>query len=356
MKKISRAFMQICIICLSTGLITTNIAANNFSLGTGGKGGTYFPVGQAIAKATSGSQAPNQCDSNYIGNCGVKNLDVTALVTNASAQNIAEVNAGTMQFGISDAATLYFAFNGLKKFKGNKLQNLRVVANLFPEDLHLVLRKDIELNGLDDLAGKKVGIAQAGSGTQHAVLTMLSAFNVTRDNIEEFETSQTESADLLSKGKLDAYFYAAGTPVSTLVKLGEEQRIKLYSFTEEEVKKVNKAVPYYIPSTIKSGTYPNINYDTHTLAVSAILVTHDNQPSTIMYDFVKSLWNDYAQYIYASSHPKTQDITLDSALNGLDSIGVPLHSGAEKFYKRMCQFTVPRSPEKYKRYPIECSI
>ena len=70
---------------------------------------------------------------------------------------------------------------------------------------------------------------------------------------------------------------------------------------------------------------------------------------------MRAMWQDYGRKMIMDSHSKGQVIRLDSSLNGLEGIGVPLHPGAEKYYRRMCQFTVPRSPERYKRYPIECS-
>ena len=230
-----------------------------FRIGTGGAGGTYFPIGGIIANAISNPPGSRACDKG--GNCGVPGLVAMAQSTNASAHNVNAIQAGQMEAGLSGAATLHFAYKGIEAFKDNAKPDLRIVANLYPEDLHLVMAKGAKLNGLADLKGKRVGIAQAGSGTQIAVELILAKFGVNRDNIEEAELNNSQSAERLADGQLDAYFYAAGTPVAAMIQLDNTKGMELYNFTDEEVKLANEAVPYYIPSKIPAGTYPGVTYE-----------------------------------------------------------------------------------------------
>jgi TRAP transporter TAXI family solute receptor len=139
-----------------------------FRIGTGSAGGTYFPIGGIIANAISNPPGSRPCEEG--GTCGVPGLVAIAQSTNASAHNVTAINAGQMEAGLTGAATLYFAYHGEAKFKDNQKPKLRIIANLFPEDLHLVLPKDKKLASLKDLEGKRVGIAQAGSGTQSSCL------------------------------------------------------------------------------------------------------------------------------------------------------------------------------------------
>ena len=156
-----------------------------------------------------------------------------------------------MEAGLSGAATLHFAYNGVGKYEGNAKPDLRIIANLYPEDLHLVLPKGGNLKSIADLKGKRVGIAQAGSGTQIAVELILADHSVNRGNIEEAELNNSQSAERIADGQLDAYFYAAGTPVAAMIQLDNTKGMELYNFTTAEVKQANKSVPYYIPSKIR---------------------------------------------------------------------------------------------------------
>lgn len=302
-----------------------------FRIGTGSAGGTYFPIGGIIANAISNPPGSRACDEG--GNCGVEGLVAIAQSTNASAHNVTAIQEGQMEAGLSGAATLYFAYHGTEKFDGAAKEDLRIIANLFPEDLHLVLPKGGKLDGLTDLKGKRVGIAQAGSGTQIAVELILKAHGITRDDIEEAELNNSQSAERLADGQLDAYFYAAGTPVSAMIQLDSTKGMELYSFTDEEVKAANTAVPYYVPSTIASGVYEGVQYDVNTVAVNGILVTSAKQDEELIYGITKALWSDTARKLLDNGHAKGKVITPDTALDGISGLDVPLHPGAERYYK-----------------------
>ncbi|MDT8326725.1 MAG: TAXI family TRAP transporter solute-binding subunit [Roseovarius sp.] len=304
-----------------------------FRIGTGGAGGTYFPIGGIIANVISNPPGSRPCDEG--GNCGVPGLVAMAQSTNASAHNVNAVQAGQMEAGLTGAATLHFAYKGVGVFEGNQKPDVRVIANLFPEDLHLVLPKGASLDGLADLKGKRVGIAQAGSGTQIAVELILAAHGITRDNIDEAELNNTQSAERLADGQLDAYFYAAGTPVAAMIQLDNTKGMELYDWTEEELVTGNTAVPYYIKSLIPAGTYPGVDYDVDTLAVSGMLITNANQPEELIYEITKALWSPTARKLLDNGHPKGKAITVETALDGVEGIGVPLHPGAEKYYREI---------------------
>ena len=329
---------------LRTGLFVTAVAGallagtaaqaqemKFFRIGTGSAGGTYFPIGGIIANAISNPPGSRSCEEG--GTCGVPGLVAIAQSTNASAHNVTAINAGQMEAGLTGAATLYFAYHGEAKFEGNKKPKLRIIANLYPEDLHLVLPKGKKLGSLKDLEGKRVGIAQAGSGTQIAVELMLAEQGITRDNIDEAELNNAQSAERIADGQLDAYFYAAGTPVAAMIQLDNTKGMDLYSFTDEEVKTSNMAVPYYVPSKIASGTYPGVQYDVNTLAVNGILVTSSDIDEELIYEITKALWSDTTRKLLDNGHAKGKVITLETALFGLEGLNVPLHPGAERFYK-----------------------
>jgi TRAP transporter TAXI family solute receptor len=317
---------------LATGLASAQ-EMKFFRIGTGSAGGTYFPIGGLIANAISNPPGSRPCDKG--GNCGVPGLVAIAQSTNASAHNVTAINAGQMEAGLTGAATLYFAYHGTAKFEGKKKPKLRVIANLFPEDLHLVLPKGKTLNSLKDLEGKRVGIAQAGSGTQIAVELMLAAQGITRDNIDEAELNNSQSAERIADGQLDAYFYAAGTPVAAMIQLDNTKGMDLYSFSEAEVMESNKAVPYYVPSTIDAGTYAGVAYDVNTLAVNGTLVTNADQPEDLIYEITKALWNDTTRKLLDTGHAKGKVIRLETALKGIAGLDVPLHPGAEKYYREV---------------------
>ena len=137
----------------------------------------------------------------------------------------------------------------------------------------------------------------------------------------------------MADGQLDAYFYAAGWPVSAMVQLASTKGMNLHSFTEDDMMRINDLIPSYIPSMIPGGTYEGVDNDTLTPAVSAILVVSSDLSEDLVYGITSALWNSNTRKLLDNGHPKGRQITLETALDGVLALGVPLHPGAEKFYR-----------------------
>ncbi|MEX0281885.1 MAG: TAXI family TRAP transporter solute-binding subunit [Arenibacterium sp.] len=302
-----------------------------FRIGTGSAGGTYFPIGGTIANGISSPPGARPCDKG--GQCGVPGLIAIAQSTTASVFNNTAVQNGELEAGMAAADVTRSMYLGEGKFDGKPHEKLRIVANLFPEDLHLVLPKGASVGSLSELEGKRVGIAQAGSGTQVAVEMILAEWGLTRDNYDEAELNNSQSAERLADGQLDAYFYAAGWPVSAMVQLATTKGMELHSFSEADLAKINDVIPAYIPSKIPAGVYEGVDYEVKTPAVSALLVVSSDLSDELVYGITKALWNDNTRKLLDNGHAKGKQITPDTALDGIAALGVPLHAGAEKFYK-----------------------
>jgi TRAP transporter TAXI family solute receptor len=296
-------------------------------IGTGGAGGTYFPIGGLIANAISNPPGSRPCDKG--GSCGVPGLVAIAVSTNASVANMNAIQAGQLDAGLAGAQSVTQGYLGEGKFVGNKKDKVRMIANLYPEDMHLVLPKGASLKSLKDLNGKKVGVAAAGSGTQVSVKMILKHYGIKAD---EQDLNLGQSVQRLADGQVDAFFYAGGWPFAALIQLGSTKGFELYKFSADEIKAINGIIPYYIPSKIPAGAYENIAYDVPTVAVSGQLVTSVDQPTDLVYQITKALWNKNTRKLLDKGHAKGKQITLESALAG---VLIPLHPGAEKFYKEV---------------------
>lgn len=321
---------------LATSLMAGTAFAQSptfFRIGTGGAGGTYFPIGGTIANGISSPPGSRACDEG--GQCGVPGLIAIAQSTTASVFNNAAVQNGELEAGLAAADVTRSMYLGEGKFDGKPHPKLRIVANLFPEDLHLVMPKGSKISDLGDLVEKRVGIAQAGSGTQVAVLQMLDAWGVNRDNMNEAELNNSQSAERLADGQLDAYFYAAGWPVAAMVQLASTKGMELHSFEQADLEKINEIIPAYIPSKIPAGVYEGVDYDVLTPAVSAMLVVSSDLSEELVYGITKAMWNDNTRKLLDNGHAKGKQITADTALDGVEALGVPLHPGAEKFYREV---------------------
>jgi TRAP-type uncharacterized transport system substrate-binding protein len=89
-----------------------------FRIGTGGAGGTYFPIGGLIANAISSPPGARSCEKG--GTCGVPGLVAIAVSTNASVFNMTAVQAGNLEAGLAGAQSVTQGYEGTGKFVGNK--------------------------------------------------------------------------------------------------------------------------------------------------------------------------------------------------------------------------------------------
>lgn len=298
-----------------------------FRIGTGGAGGTYFPIGGLLANAISAPPGSTPCDKG--GACGVPGLVAIAQTTNASVANCTGVETGQMESGLAAADIVYQAYNGLGTFKDKKYTKLRVIANLFPEHLHLVLPKGGKLNGIADLKGKRVSVFQAGSGTQVAVLEFLKQFNITKADMQTSELNPQQSADRMADGQIDAFFIIGGTPLAAISQLAATKGMEIYSMTDAEVATFLKALPYYYEDPIKAGTYEGQKTEIKSVAVGAQWIVSADVPEKLVYDVTAALWNANTRKLLDNGHAKAREIKLESALK---AVQIPLHPGAEKFY------------------------
>ena len=299
-----------------------------FRIASGSAGGTYFPIAAVIADAVSNPPGSRPCAE--AGSCGVPGLVAVAQSSNGSLANVTAVQSGRIESGLAAADIVHTASNGTGAFEERGVYDkLRVVANLFPEHMQLVLPEGAELASIADLAGKRVGIAQAGSGTQVVVRELLELFDIGRDDIDTAELDNSRSAERLADGRLDAFFHVAGTPTAAMVELAATRGMELYRFSEEEIDAFLEVVPFYYEATIPAGTYEGVDYDVPTVAVGAQWVTSSDQPDDRVYAITRALWNDNSRALFANAHAKAADITLDTALEG---VSTPLHAGAERFY------------------------
>ena len=297
-------------VALVAGLVGLGSAAQAqemkfFRIGTGGAGGTYFPIGGLIANAISSPPGARSCAKG--GTCGVPGLIAIAVSTNASVFNMNAVHAGNLEAGLAGAQSVTQGYEGTGKFKGNKKDKVRIIANLYPEDMHLVLAKGGKLGSLKDLTGKRVGVASAGSGTQVSVRMILKHYGI---KAKEHELGLKQSAQRLADGQLDAFFYAGGTPFAALIQLGSTKGFELYKFSADERKAINKIIPYYVESMIPAGTYETIKYDVPTIAVNGQLVTSIDQPADLIMALPRRYGAKRHEAFWIKGMPKVKPFVL----------------------------------------------
>ena len=286
-----------------------------FRIGTGGTAGTYYPVGGMIANAVS---QPGK-------------IVVTAQASNGSVANVNAIAGGALESGFSQADVATWAQTGSGLYEGKPhVPGLRLIANLYPESVHIVARKGAGIKSVADLKGKRVALDEPGSGTLVNARTILAAYGIKESDIKPEYIKPNQAGDKLKDGALDAFFFTGGAPAGAISELASSGAgIELVPIDGAQAEALRKSSPFFAPDTIPADTYKGVPA-VHTLAVGAQWVTSDKADANVVYEITKALYSDATQKTLAAGHAKGKLITKENAVKGA---GIPFHPGAERFYR-----------------------
>jgi uncharacterized protein len=300
----------------SLALVTTAAQAQQFfRIGTGGTAGTYYPVGGAIANAVS---QPGK-------------IVVTAQASNGSVANVNGIAGGAMESGFSQADVATWAQKGTGIYEGKpNVPGLRLIANLYPESVHVVVKKGSGIKTVADLKGKRVALDEPGSGTLVNARAILAVYGLKESDIKPEYIKPNQAGDKMKDGSLDAFFFTGGAPAGAIAELASAgSGIELLPIDGPQAEALRKNSPFFAPDTIAADTYKGVGA-VQTLAVGAQWVTSDKADPATVYEITKSLFSEAAQKQLANGHAKGKFINRENAVKGA---GIPFHPGAEKFYK-----------------------
>jgi len=320
MKKIMgliRTILATLICMCGIGSVAPANAQQYLRIGTGGTAGTYYPIGTWIAGIVS---QPGK-------------ILATAQASNGSLGNVIAVTSGALETGFSQADVATWAKNGTGIFEGRpSLPSLRLIANLYPESLHVVVRKGSGIRTVADLKGKRVALDEPGSGTLVSARQVLSAYGLKEGDIRPEYIKPNQAGDKLLAGSLDAFFFTGGTPASAIADLASAGvGIALLPIDGPPAERLLRDNHFMQVDTIPAGTYEGVAA-IKTLAVGAQWVTSEKIDADLIYQVTKALYGEAGQKALANGHPKGKYITLGNAVKGA---GIPFHPGAERYFREV---------------------
>ncbi len=323
-----RAIAVAAVIAMTGASAATAQDIQYFTIGTGGTGATYYPIGGLIANAISKPPGSRECDQG--GSCGVDGLIASAVSSRGSVDNVNGIMSGLRNSGFVQSDVAYWSYTGTGTNEGKPpMDKLRAIAALYPEHIHLIALKDSGIKSVADLKGKRVSLDEPGSGTRVDALLILQAAGLSENDISAEALKPGPAGDALRNGKIDAFFIVAGYPIGSLVDLASAVDVELVPIDGDVAKALTDKYGFFSTSDIPADTYEGVG-DTHTVAVGAQWLTSVDEPDDLIYGITKALWNENTRHLLDTGHAKGKVITLDTALDG---IGIPLHPGAERFYK-----------------------
>lgn len=303
------------------------VVEQHFRIGAGPLGGTYFPVAGLIATAISNPPGGRPCEAG--GNCGFPGLVADVLATQGSVENLRKIADGGLESGLAQADVASAAFAGEDTFAGRALTGLRTIANLFPETVHVVVRRGPGPSSLAELKGRTVSLGERESGALSMSQRLLAACGLGRRDIDALYLSPQAASARLREGTIDAFIMIAGQPAPLLVAMAQQSPIDLLPLPPEVVERMRQGQPGLAPITVAGDVYEGVEVR-ESVAVNAQWMVAQRIEPEIVYGSLRALFHPAMRGRLDRGHPSAAAIRLESAVEGLSA---PLHYGAAQFYR-----------------------
>jgi len=293
-----------------------------YILTTATTGGTYYPVGVAIATIAHAQLSESH------------GISMTAISSAGSLENVKLLRDNQVQFALLQGPFGAWAWNGEGPISQPQTQ-MRSVSAMWHNVEHFVLLTELVVNGdimdLDNLDGERYVLGARNSGAEQTgrfILETLGIDYANKFNLGYMGYGPTTRA--IQDGNIVGMNIPAGAPVSSITQafalMGD--RITILDWTQETLDRINAKYPLWDWYEFPPGTYPNQDKLVRTISSPNVLVTRADIPEEVVYQITKVIWENLATL--QEIHRATNDMRLELAVTGL---GAPLHLGALRYYR-----------------------
>ena len=313
MSRFIRASALAAVAATSLVFAQTSAKADEFiNILTGGTSGVYYPLGVALSKIY-GEKIEGARTQVQSTKASVENL------------NLLQQGRGELAFSLGDSVKLAWDGDAEAGFKA-PLDKLRGIAAIYPNYIQIVASQESGIKTLADFKGKSLSVGAAKSGTELNARAIFAAAGMSYDDLGKTEYLPfAESVELMKNRQLDATLQSAGLGVASIKDLATSVAIQMVAVPEETAAKIGAP---YVAVKIPAGTYAGQEEDVSTVAVVNFLITHSDVSDETAYQMTKQLFENLPDL--QAAHNAAKQIKLEGALEGMP---VPLHPGAERYYK-----------------------
>lgn len=289
-------------------------ALSHMRLATGSTGGTYFPLGGGMANVWT-----NEIDD----------LTVSVQASGASVENLQLLQNGEVELIMAVNGVAISALAGEGDFAGAEF-DFTAVGNVYAEVTQIVARADADIETIDDLAGKRVQIGPAGSGTEVSARQILDYHGLDADNdLESFQDTFGDAADQLRDGTVDAAFGILALPAASIIDVATGTDLVTVDIGEDVLDQMLADDPSLSAVEVPAGTYPGQEQPANWVTNWATVYAAPDLDEDQVYELVRLMYEGMDPDTVG--HAVAAEIQLDTAIDGLGD--VPLHPGAQRYYE-----------------------
>ncbi|HVL34542.1 MAG TPA: TAXI family TRAP transporter solute-binding subunit [Burkholderiales bacterium] len=297
------------------GAVALGVQAQNISIGTGGTGGVYYPLGGGIAAVLSKH---------------VPGIQATAEVTGGSVANLQLIGTGKPYLGMTMADAGLDALKGEDRFKGKPVP-VRTLMVMYPNRMHVVTIEGTGINRIEDLKGRRVSTGSGGSATEVMAFRVIEAAGLDKDrDMRRERLGVAESVNALKDRKIEAFFWVGGLPTAAVTDLATTPGVKIKMIDHAHlVPAMNKKYGnLYVEDRIPKDVYRGMDKDNAQATVMNLLVAHENMDDKTAYAIVKAIFDHREELIRV--HKEAENFKLENQKAAASPM--PFHPGAIRYY------------------------
>jgi TRAP transporter TAXI family solute receptor len=299
----------------------------SFEIATAADAASNIRVAAMMAGLLSNPPGIGRCARPEL--CGPPGLIVTARAARGATANLLAVETGTVDSAISEGHMVARAVAGQGPFRTQgRAQNLRMLANLYGEDIHIVAARRAGILSVGDLRNKRVSLSPEGSATIEAARAVLRAYRLAEWRLVRNHDPVDRAALLLREGEIDAFFMVGAAPTNVVTQLLEDDIAVLIPIDDEGRTQLLAAEKHMVARTIPLDMYPG-SPSVETVGVYAVWVTHASKPDTVIHPMVRALYEPGNRPLIARQHTGFEFFERASAAV---NPAAPLHPAAERFF------------------------
>ena len=304
------------VLSLSLTTPSLSLAGKRVVFGGGPAGGTFQVVANAIQV--------------YGPVKAIEEFTVKAQSSAGSVENLRKVNTGKSDFGVVYSGHVFQGRNGMLKNDTNKYEDVLAVAYLYGAPAQLVVRKGSGIASVADLAGKKVGVGNAGSGA-FANCELFFTHLGMWDKVKRNAMGYNDAAQAFGNNQLDAFWLFTAFPSGAVIMAAQTNDIDLIDlYAEAQASGFFAKYPYFSKLAVPAGTYRGVDHDTPSFQDAALWVANAKVPDDVVYTLLSLIYTEEGL-----AHMREQKKTFKemSVASGTKGIVTPLHPGAERFWR-----------------------
>ncbi len=281
---------------------------------TGPAGGSWIPLGGAIADAIQ-KEIPGVAMSVAPGG-GITNVEA--------------LESGKCDIGFSASSSAVDGVYGRAPFK-TKMENMRQLANLYPQYFQIVVWDDSGIKSVAELKGKIISLAPKGHTGELLARQVLEVYGLSYNDMTKiYHVQYGDSVPLMKDGQTNAFMLGTTIPAPTVMDLAKTKKIRLLPLPDDKIKALQTINAGYLKRAIPKETYPGVGDEVWTVSYFTHLIISAKLPDDLVYKITKTLANNlprFAEVVKDMKGITPKDLGSD--------IGVPFHPGALKYFKEI---------------------